>query len=440
MPFTNRRVYSLPDLKSKTVEFSAEFHDEILSEIQTVSTHRTGTMRAARNTFFLKYIAAFSLLLLLAGCLDNEKVYLGQDIIDEVKSEFVPDRRVNIFDIKTSKTEDGILLNGETNLPAAKEHLMYKMRELNVNVTDSIKILPAANLKGKNFGVVRLSVANLRSAPKHSAELSTQATLGLPLKIYKKEGDWYYVQTPDGYLGWLDSDGFTLMAGGDMQGWAKAEKVMVIADGKKVMRGDTVISDVLPGNILRKGKSNRQTTEVIFPDGRSGYLASGDVVDLELWLSEVRADTTGIFAAAYRMNGVPYLWGGTSPKGMDCSGYTKQIFFENGILLPRDASQQVHTGELIETDTTLKNLLPGDLLFFGKKATPKKKERVSHVAIYLGDGKIIHSAGNVRTQSLRRGDPDFAEDRLQTFLRAKRILGSEGKNGVVKLNRDYFFE
>ncbi len=389
---------------------------------------------------FEYFLLAFFLLILFTGCLDNEKVYLGQDLIDEVKSEFVPDRRVNIFDVKSTRTEDGILLTGETNLPAAKEHLLHKTSKLDFTVTDSIKVLPAAELKGKNFGVVRLSVANLRSAPKHSAELSTQATLGLPLKVWKKEGDWYYVQTPDGYLGWLDADGFTLMNGEDFQAWTQAEKVIITADGKKIMQGEAVVSDVLPGNILRKGESGKKQTEVIFPDGRSGRLANGDVRDLKKWLIETEADTTGIFAAARRMNGVPYLWGGTSPKGMDCSGYTKQIFFENGILLPRDASQQVHVGELIEKDTTLSNLLPGDLLFFGKAATPQKKERVSHVAIYLGDGKIIHAAGNVRTQSLRRGEPDFAEDRLLTYLRAKRILGSEGKNGVVKLSAKDFFE
>jgi cell wall-associated NlpC family hydrolase len=91
-------------------------------------------------------------------------------------------------------------------------------------------------------------------------------------------------------------------------------------------------------------------------------------------------------------------------------------------MLPRDASQQVHTGVEVETDTTFSNLLPGDLLFFGRKATADKPEKITHVAIYQGDGAIIHASGQVREESLRRGDSTFTEYRLTSFVRAKRML------------------
>jgi cell wall-associated NlpC family hydrolase len=124
---------------------------------------------------------------------------------------------------------------------------------------------------------------------------------------------------------------------------------------------------------------------------------------------------------------------------MDCSGFTKTAFYLNGLQLPRDASQQVHAGLAVDTDTTLKNLLPGDLLFFGKKATENQKERITHVAIYLGDGQIIHAANMVELGSLRRGDPGFQEGRLNSLVKGKRMIGAPKESGVIPLAELPFF-
>ena len=361
--------------------------------------------------------------------------------IQEVKNTFAPDKRVVTFNVKAQNSGKKIQLFGETTDPSAKQALLDKLKAF--EVVDSIVVLPEAELGPLTWGVVNLSACNIRSNPKHSAELATQSTLGTILKVYKKEGDWYRVQTPDGYLGWLDLGGFVLMNESNCKEWQTASKVVFLPNFgfaySEPNQQSLPVADLLAGNILQLIESDGTFSKVGFPDGRMGYLANADVQDYSEWLASRQPDLENILATAHQFLGRPYLWGGTSGKGVDCSGFTKSVFYLNGVLLPRDASQQVHTGIEVPTDTTLAGLLPGDLLFFGRKATEQQKEKITHVALYLGNGKVIHATGQVKIESLKRGDPDFAEDRLKTFVRAKRVLTSIGENGIGLLGESEFY-
>lgn len=353
---------------------------------------------------------------------------------DEIRRLHAPDKRVAVLAIDIAVRGKTATLSGESNLPEAVRDLSERLVAKGYVVDDQVQRLPAADLAGKIYGVVNVSACNMRSEGRHAAELATQATLGTPLRVLKKQKGWYLVQTPDDYLGWLDPGGFAAMTAEEMAAWKAAPKAVYMPDFGLALAAPGMdaerMADLLAGNIFRKLGTTNGYVQLGYPDGREAFVPEADVMGYEEWLATRRPSPENILATARSMMGRPYLWGGTSGKAMDCSGFTKTVFFLNGLLMPRDASQQVHVGEDLPADTTLQNLLPGDLLFFGDAATPDKKERVTHVAIYEGDGRILHASARVMRESLRRGDPDFTEYRLRTYLRARRMLHQPGQHGV----------
>lgn len=381
-------------------------------------------------------ILLFTLPLFFVNCKLRVDTEPTQEISEAIKEKYAPDGRVARWRVRLSSKGQIVVLDGETNLPEAKRAFLDSLRNVGIQYEDNIDLLPQNELGGKTYGVVRLSVCNIRSRAKHSAELSTQAIMGTPLRILKKleDGEWFTVQTPDGYLGCLDDDGFAPMTEEEFKAWKAADKIFITAAQtfarSEANSNSAVVSDLILGNILKKRGVSGDFIEVEFPDGRIGFVQKDDQVPYEEWMNAPTPTAEKILETAQNFMGHPYLWGGTSAKGFDCSGYTKTVFYKNGIQIPRDASQQVHTGIEIETDTTWKNLLPGDLLFFGQKGEKGEKDKIRHVAIYMGDGKIIHSAGNVKIESLVSGEPNYAENRVKTFIRAKRMLTSLGENGV----------
>ncbi|MEO1263394.1 MAG: NlpC/P60 family protein [Bacteroidota bacterium] len=362
--------------------------------------------------------------------------------IEEFKKEFIKDNRTALFNVKVEKTKNGkYQLSGETIFPKLKSSLLAKLHTSDP-IIDSITVLPHSNLNGKNFGLVNLSVCNIRSKPKHSAELATQSILGTPVRVYKKAGDFFYIQTPDNYLGWVDDGGIQLMDSIEYKQWMLSDRGVCIYDYSFVYEAPDLnsnkVTDLVAGNIFQIINSKNNFYEIKLPDGRTGFAKQEKIIPYDEWMESHQPLAENVIATAKEMIGRPYLWGGTSGKGLDCSGFTKTAFYLNGIQLERDASLQVHTGQKIDTDTTLKNLIPGDLLFFGKYREDGS-ERITHVAIYLGNGKIIHAADRVQIQSLKRGDPDFVEYRLKSFMQARRVIGSEGKNGIIALKDSPFY-
>ncbi|MEG9327496.1 SH3 domain-containing C40 family peptidase [Salinimicrobium catena] len=362
--------------------------------------------------------------------------------IAEVRQQHAPDKRVALFDVEAKENGDQLVLRGESNLPAAVNDLKTRLDEKNVQYVDSIQMLPSKELGENIKAVVKNSVANIRSNPGHSAELATQATLGTPLKVFKKDDNWYLVQTPDGYLSWVDSGGIVLMTNEELADWKAEEKLIFLKPfGESYQQPDSgsqSVSDLVAGDILILRGEEGNFYDVEYPDGRTAFIAKDEAQRYQEWLDSLDHSEESLVATSKRLMGLPYLWGGTSPKGVDCSGYTKTIFFLNGMIIPRDASQQVHTGKVVDSTKNFENLQKGDLLFFGKPATDSTKERVVHVGMWIGDNKFIHSMGDVHVSTMDTTAADFDEYNYNRYLRTKRLLGEEDSKLIQLTQSDLF--
>jgi cell wall-associated NlpC family hydrolase len=372
------------------------------------------------------YIYLFLLATFIA-CKSEDRKTEVDNTIAEVKEEFAPDKRVALFDVQW---EDGKLI-GETNLPEAHDALLSKLTVNNMEFSDSIQLLPSAELGAKHLALVTNSVANIRSAPKHSAELATQALMGTPLNVLKSSGGWYLVQTPDDYISWVDAAAIVLIDQPTLNKWFEKDKVVVTEMISSIYSDDKfedIVSDITAGNVLEVNGYENGNYLVTLPDQRTGVIQGDHAINYEVWKTSRNTSDNNLIQTAREMMGSPYLWGGTSPKGIDCSGFTKTIYFLNGMIIPRDASQQVNEGELIDEDKNWENLQVGDLLFFGVPATDTTKERVVHVGMWIGDGKFIHSRGRVRISSFDPEDERFDAAELKRYLRTKRIRNQPSEN------------
>lgn len=392
-----------------------------------------------RSSAFLS-VAMLSTFLLMGGCNSSHQGNELEPIIANTQAHFVPDSRVDRFEVEAVNSSQGLILRGETTLPAAKAALLDSLQSHNINVIDSIQVLPAAELGTKVYGLINNSVSNIRSEPDHSEQLATQGLLGMPVKVLKKNGGWYLVQTPDDYLGWVDDGGLAQMDSLAYQEWEEADKLIYLNtygfSYEKPSLRSAKVSDLVAGNITRLEQKSGGYYKVIYPDGRRAYIPADEAKPFNEWKKALQPTKASLVETAKTMLGAPYLWGGTSTKGIDCSGFTKTIYFMNGMILPRDASQQVFAGKQVDTEENFSKLETGDLLFFGRPSTDDRPQRVVHVGMWIGDNQFIHSSGRVRISSVDSTAANYDAYNVGRYLEARRYLDNR-KGNIISTGNMY---
>jgi hypothetical protein len=383
--------------------------------------------------FFLRLLQAkrlrkiFFAILLLCLPAAAQKDAL-EEAIQSARRQYAQDPRLAVFDVSYRETAAGtVVVRGEVDNPEAKASVLAAVRKVaKGKVLDSIVILPDTALGTAIFGIVTVSVGNIRAKPREREELTSQVLLGTVIRLLKKREGYYYVQMPDRYLGWLDRLSFfaTDKAGADS--WKSSSKVVVL-DYFGIVREQPAatsapVCDVVLGCVLKSSGARDGWTHVHLADGRHGFIQNKAIQDYEAWKSRCRPTGEDIETTAMKLMGMPYLWGGTSVKGMDCSGFTKTVYSLNGVELLRDASEQATMGIEVDAGKDFENLQKGDLIFFSRNAGEKGPLRITHVAIYLGKRIFIHSSGRVRIGSFDPASPYFEPSLLARYASARRLF------------------
>lgn len=286
---------------------------------------------------------------------------------------------------------------------------------------------------------VRIPVACIRDGKGHATEMTSQAVMGTPMLVLEDDGgEWLKLQGPDGYEGYMNISSVSKLSHDEMLKWRKSSRLVSISlpeikvyNSKTDKSPRSVVTELVNGSIVKGSLSDEPMTKVTLPDGRFGWVETAAMIPAEEWADQ-EFDADDILSTCYWLMGTPYLWGGCSTKSTDCSGLVRISYFAKGILMLRDARQQIKIGKHIDAND-LDALEPADLLFF----SGSPDGRISHVAIYDNNGKYIHSSGLVKTNHMSADDPDFSN---RVYRGASRINGMIPSDGIIQIiNHPWYF-
>lgn len=365
-------------------------------------------------------------------------------LLDSIKEAYIPDARTDYFDVEVVEGNP-LEVTVESTVSRAIESVTRAIAQSAIDVILETRLLPDERTGSISYAISHLSVCNHRFVPGNRAELVTQSLLGTPMRILKEARGHYLVRTPDNYISWVPASAVTSMDKSNFEKWQAADKIVYTAEFghsfSEPSEKSRPVSDLVHGAILEATGKRGRYFEVVYPDGREAYVSVADAMPYTDWASRPNPRADDILAVGQSLMGVPYLWGGTSIKGVDCSGFTKTCYFLNGIILPRDASQQALVGESVDvwTDNTVdlekcfQNLQAGDLLFFGRKIDDGSTA-VSHTGIYMGEGQFIHSSGQVKINSMVAGTENYSPLVAKRLVGVRRMLSAIGREGISRVD------
>ena len=290
--------------------------------------------------------------------------------------------------------------------------------------------MASASAQEKKWAVVELSSIYMRIAPDYESALETQELMGTIVEVVGEKSYWREIVSPQPYKAWCTTKGIVMMSEEELEAYKAAPKcIFTELYGhvyEKPSQKAATVCDLVGGDVMRIAGKKGKWTKILLPSGKEGWVESKQIKAHDRFFSIAKGEGNSdsisdekmesIITTALKLKGVPYFWGGMTPKGVDCSGLVRWSCLMNGILLPRNASQMVHCGDEVSLD----QLQRGDLVFFGTPAQDGKPRRVTHVGIYIGDGRIIHSSHLVRVNSLDPSQPDYYEN-AHKLIAARRL-------------------
>lgn len=273
---------------------------------------------------------------------------------------------------------------------------MWKMARF-ILLTALFPVLACATAfdEGPAAAVIATAVENMHSRADASSDVVSQAILGTNVKLLKKERSpdgetWYFSETPDTYKGWIASTALELLKPGDKP-YASSGKVFVVSALLANAYREPDVTKRKPAKVAPisavlevSGEKDERWLEVRLPCGTKAWIQRGDGDIRDAPWTWPRTPVEDMVALSKRFLGLPYLWGGTSPLGLDCSGFVQLVYGMSGIPILRDADIQFEGSGLIEVAPGDERA--GDLVFFGRA-----KDRIGHVGMMIDAEQFINA-------------------------------------------------
>lgn len=302
-----------------------------------------------------------------------------QALLKETAARYA-DRRLHLFDIRVESGEgQWIALSGRVLEAAQLQALRRALRQRLPDVEADLSGVVVLRKASPRLAWVATNLTSLHAQPSWLAEMLSQNTFGTALEVLEEHEKWALVRQQDGYLGWMYLPYLSQQA--------PAAPTHLVCAPVAALHAEPAAEKPLTSRLLGGTAVSVSAVSGAWAEvgvHRRGWVQRAELRPIESLPQSPDQLRAQIAADAPLWMGVPYLWGGCSAHGIDCSGLAQLIYRLAGISLPRDADMQFEAGRKVEPP-----YLPGDLLFFGEQG---EKRAVTHVGISLGGWKIIHSS------------------------------------------------
>ncbi len=344
----------------------------------------------------------------------------SNDALYRLRRTQYADTRETIFNVHAIPGE-GVVLSGrvliEEQHQAALKVLPVKPKD------DQIKVLL---MDDTPWALINRSVADVRRTRDGLAEQITQMLIGEAVRVLEDRGYWSLVRAErDGYVGWTRTAAVQLSDRKAVRAYQKSANVLVRVglapafdrpSRRALQVGALPFAAALPMVETRRGWA-----AIRLPDDRVWWVKAADLLPLSDRPKPNAAGMAFTLDLIKPFVGTPYLWGGRSPYGYDCSGLAQTFWGFMGVQIPRDADQQFRTGKIVKGKPR-----PGDLLFFGgddSDLNDQRHQRITHVVISLGGDELIHANGgswSIATNSLNPASPIYRADLRESLVGVRR--------------------
>lgn len=331
--------------------------------------------------------------------------------VDYFRHKLVSDIRLFAFSV-TAEAEGsrGVRLAGYVEFPETRAAIGEYLSILGFEpVHNGLETLPAPELGDKRFGFIK-SFNALSYAEPAEKEVVTDCLLGDHLFLLREEDGRLLVHGGDGYIGWVAAEDVHRVEEAAFAEYLAGPRVFLLKNQESPGPGGF---EAPAGGRLKFVRDEGDDYIVQLPDGNAGRVAKshGELRHPP----EARIDV--ICDAAKELLNTPYLWGGKTKSGVDCSGLVQVSFASGGVSVPRDADEQCHMGQLTGTRWSRAAMRRGDTLYF-----INANGRVSHTGLYLGEDQFIHAVSPVvRINSFNPNDKNYDAARDASFAFARRL-------------------